>query len=114
MQVLTHINDVCGVSHITAELEHPAREGLINMTTETCSFVHDMIQQSVHMAIEPDEKVRMLKEISETLLVRTAEDRADTMLFILVDLINRLGPGGASTVEQIQYASLNLLAGEKV
>ena len=114
MQVLTHVRDVCGIPDIIAELDRPAREGLITMTAESCSFVHDMIQQACSTAIGPEEKIRMIKEIAETLLVRTTDDRADSMLFILVDLLNRAGPNGVSRVERMRHASLNLLAGEKV
>lgn len=114
MQVLTHVRDVCENSDIIAQLDKAIKEGLIQKTADTCGFVHDMIQQSVCDSMKSDERTSMLKEISGTLFDRTAENRSDAMVFILVDLINRLGPGGASTADRMHYANLNLIAGEKV
>lgn len=116
IQVLTHICDVCGCSDIIAELDQAVNEGLIKKTADTLNFafVHDMIQQSVCMGIKPDESVSMLKEISQTLHARTSDGRTDDILFILVDLINRVGPEGACKTERFGYANLNLTAGEKV
>ena len=114
MQVLSHVRDVCGHADIIAELDVAIREGLVEKTGGACRFVHDMIQQSVHSGVDSNVRSSMLHEISETLLARTGEDPADNVLFIIVDLINRIGPGGASTVDHMRYASLNLMAGEKV
>ncbi len=116
MQVLSYVRDVRGLSDIIAELDRPAKEGLVEINSETCSFVHDMIQHSVQLGTEPKERTSCVKEIAETLLARTTgNSRTDAILFILVDLINRVGPPeGASTVDRMRYAGLNLLAGEKV
>lgn len=115
MQVLTHVKDVCGNSNVSAALDHAVEEGLVKKTSNAYSFVHDMIQQSVQSSLRPDEKAIMLKEIAETLLARTPDDRADSILFILVNLINEIGPEGSSTgVQRMHYANLNLIAGEKV
>lgn len=117
MRVLGHVRDVCGVPDIIAELDRSTREGLIQKTTggDAVVFVHDMIQHAVEMGIKPEDRTNMLKEISETLLVRTSEDRADATTFILVDLINRVGPDGTSSpLDRRRYANLNLVAGEKV
>ncbi|KAL7548735.1 hypothetical protein ACHAWF_012024, partial [Thalassiosira exigua] len=114
MHVLVHVRDVCGIANIVAELDLPSREGLVKISAETCSFVHDMIQHAVRVGIGPDEGTGMLREVSRTLLSRRADGRRpDAELFILVDLINRLGPDEATPVDCIRYASLNLLAGEK-
>ena len=114
LQVLAYVRDVCGNSDIIAELDRAVREGLVKRTSDTCSFVHDMIQQSVSASIQPVERISMLREVSEALLTRTAENRADSVLFILVDLINRLGPETACPSDHQKYANLNLIAGEKV
>ena len=66
------------------------------------------------MGIKSEEKMDMLKEISETLLARTSDDRSDGMLFTLMDLINRVGPEGATAMNRLRFANLNLCAGEKV
>jgi predicted ATPase len=74
-----------------------------------------MIQNTVYEGIEHQERVRMLKEIADTLIVRTSEERRDGTLFVIVDLINRVGPSNVSlsTKDRYCYARLNLLAGEK-
>ena len=57
----------------------------------------------------------MLKEIGDTLIASTEEERRDdAVLFVIVDLINRVGPGNTSDREdRALYASFNLSAGEK-
>jgi predicted ATPase len=98
---------------IIAQLEEPAKEGLIKMTEDTCSFVHDMIQQTVLQSINADEETRTLMELLGTLLARTEADREDSILFIAVDLINRVNPEGVPTDDRIRFANLLLIAGEK-
>ena len=115
MEVLSLVRDVCGIDDIVVELDCAKRENLVKGSTGSLIFVHDMIQHAVHESIDPETRSSMLKEIIDTLLVRTSEDRADAILFILVDLINRGGPDGvSSTLESAQFANLNLMAGEKV
>ena len=114
MQVLTLVRDTCMNDDIIAQLEEPAKEGLIKMTEDTCSFVHDMIQQTVLQSINADEEARTLMELSGTLLARTEADREDSILFIAVDLINRVNPEGVPTDDRIRFANLLLIAGEKV
>ena len=56
----------------------------------------------------------MLKEIADTLIARTYEGRRDVILFIIVDLINRVSPRNTPIAEdRVRYAKLNLLAGDK-
>ena len=114
MQVLAHLSNVYGIVDIMAALDLPEREGLVSIGTDICAFVHDMIHHSVQMGIKAEEKQIILNEVSRALLTRTSDVRSDAELYIVVDLINRIGPGGTSEVDRIQYANLNLLAGEKV
>lgn len=114
LQVLDIIRDVCGITDITTELDHPASEGLIKIDEEACRFVHDLIEHSVRVGIKPDDKQSMLKEVSEKLLLKTSDDRHDDILFIIVGLVNSMDVGGASVVDRLNYANLNLRAGEKV
>lgn len=114
VQVLTNVRDTNGHIDILSDLSCAAAEGLVKITNETCSFVHDMIQQSVSMGIEPSEKLEMLNTLSEALLMRTTEpNRSTPMLFIIVNLINRID-GRAKAANRLRYARLNLTAGEKV
>ena len=42
--------------------------------------------------IKTEEHMNMLKELSETILAKMTEERGDAILFIIVNLINRVGP----------------------
>lgn len=55
----------------------------------------------------------MMIEISDLLFLRTSEKRSDAILFILADLINKIGPEGQGQNNCVKYANLNLIAGEK-
>lgn len=114
MQVLTLLRGVCGNSDILKELDRAVGEGLVQKDSLTCSFPHDLIQHAVQTSITADERTSMLQEIADALLSRTAEDRADDILFVLVGLINRLGPENSRSTDHVRYALLNLRAGEKV
>jgi len=58
--------------------------------------------------------MEMLKELANALIFRTSEGRTDATLFIIVDLINRVGPSYIhSALHRKRYAELNLAAGKK-
>lgn len=120
---LGHVRDVCGPSDIVAGLEYATKELLIHKSDlreqSAYSFVHDMVETTVYQGIKPEERVRLLKKIADTLIARTSEGRRqsegrrDDMLFIIVGLINRVGPNHTPPDDRVRYAHFNLLAGEK-
>ena len=76
-------------------------------------FVHDMIKQTVSQGLEQNDRVRMLKDIADTLIEKTTSERTDTVLFTIVDLIKRVGARNVpSNDDRALYAQLNLSASE--
>ena len=115
LEILFLVRNICGNSDITAGLDCATKELLIKKKLDgSYSFVHDMIQQTLYQGIEYEEKLRMLKEIADTLIAVTIKGMSDTVLFIIVDLINRVGPKNTPGGEdRALYAHFNLSAGEK-
>lgn len=113
--VLVHVRDVCNNSDITAGLEYATKELLMKKNSNgSYNFAHHVIQHTVHQGIDPQDRVQMLKEIADTLISRTTEARRDDVLFIIVDLINRVGAENTRDEEdRVMYAKFNLAAGEK-
>jgi predicted ATPase len=114
--VLIHVRDACGNPDVIFGLECAAAEGLVEKTKGSYRFSHDMIQKAVDDYIEPNGRQKMLLELAETLLKRTGEDRDDTVLFIISDFVNRVGPNPSfitSAEKRARYAALNLRAAEK-
>ncbi|KAL7545824.1 hypothetical protein ACHAWF_009170 [Thalassiosira exigua] len=115
-ELLVHVkNNVCGASDIIAGLDPAAKELLVEKEADgSYHFVHDMVRQTVYRGIEKKERVIMLKELADTLIARTAGETMDTILFVIVDLINRVSPTNTPVAEDcVRYAKLLLLAGEK-
>ncbi|KAL7552818.1 hypothetical protein ACHAWF_016069 [Thalassiosira exigua] len=108
-------NNVCGVSDIVAGLDSAAKELLVKKKADgSYHFVHDMVRQTVYGGIEKKDRVIMLKELTDTLIARTVEGRRDSVLFVIVDLINRVRPTNTPIAEErVCYAKLLRLAGEK-
>lgn len=114
MQVLAHLSNVYGIMDVMSALDLAERECLVTISADVCAFVHDMIHHSVQASIKSEEKQIILNEVSQALLARTSDVRTDGELYIVVDLMNRIGPEGRMDADRIQCANLNLLAGEKV
>mmetsp|Transcript_45488 Transcript_45488/g.95504 ORF Transcript_45488/g.95504 Transcript_45488/m.95504 type:complete len:1040 (-) Transcript_45488:73-3192(-) len=114
LEILRSVNGVYGNSDIIASLNSAVDELLIKKFKESYSFVHDAIQYAVYQGMEPEERVGMLKELADTLIARTSEGRTNAILFIIVDLINKVGPSiNLDADDRKRYAELNLAAGEK-
>ena len=112
--VLVHVRDACDNPDIIIGLECAAAEGLVEKTKRSFRFSHDMIQQTVHDCIEPNDRQQMLIELADTLWKKTGGGRDDSVLFIIAHFVNRVGPSFITSAEKrARYASLNLRAGEK-
>eukprot|EP00804_Cyclotella_cryptica_P005749 CCRYP_000087-RD/>CCRYP_000087-RD protein AED:0.03 eAED:0.03 QI:330/1/1/1/0.87/0.77/9/489/1372 len=113
-QVLSYVKDACGNSDIIIELDCALREGLIEHSKDIFKFRHDMIYEAVVRGIDRDDQINMLGELIKTLLTRTFGEEIDNILFVIVDLINRLGTAMTpNSIDHLQCARLNLSAGEK-
>ncbi|KAL7539994.1 hypothetical protein ACHAXR_009783 [Thalassiosira sp. AJA248-18] len=114
LEILLHLRNVCGNTDVIAGLDSATENLLIKKKPTSYSFVHDMIQQTVYQGINQQTRVRMLKEIADTVIARTPDTRTDAVLFVIVDLVNRFGPENTSSREdRALYAQFNLSAGEK-
>ncbi|KAL7544957.1 LOW QUALITY PROTEIN: hypothetical protein ACHAWF_008327, partial [Thalassiosira exigua] len=103
-ELLVHVkNNVGGVSDVVAGLDSAAKELLVKKKADgSYHFVHDMAN-----SLWGD-------GLADTLISRTAEGRKDSVLFVIVDLINRVRPTNTLVAEdRVYYAKLLVLAGEK-
>ena len=63
--------------------------------------------------IEEVERIHILKEVANTLIVQAGEERSDCILFTIADLINSIGVANTPENEdRRRYAQYNLLAGK--
>ena len=118
LEIFLHVGDVCDSSNVTTALECARKELLVKKSNRGeqsfYTFAHDMVQNTVFGGIGEEGRLRLLKEIADTLIVKTSEERKDSILFIIVGLINRVDPRHMpSSEDRVRYAKLNLLAGKK-
>ena len=89
-----------------------AEARLVERSDEKYCFVHDMILHAVQGAVDENERMIIMKELLQALLPHGYSD--DTILFIVVDLISRVGADRVHDSEtQSLYAQLNLTAAKK-
>ncbi|KAL7550550.1 hypothetical protein ACHAWF_013773, partial [Thalassiosira exigua] len=117
-EVLIHVKNICGVSDIMGALDCATKESLLIKKQKpddvSYSFVHDMIRDTVYHGIEKDARLQILKEVADALIAKTSEDRSDSILYTVVDFINRAGRAFTQDSEKRDLSSkFNLLAGEK-
>jgi ATP-dependent RNA helicase DDX31/DBP7 len=102
-------------SNIFAALDVATSEFLLKKDDSgSYSFVHDMIHQAVYQGVNPKGRSEMMKKLADSLIASTTNERSDAILFIIVDLIKRVGPDIVISVkDRVRYAELHLHAGEK-
>jgi predicted ATPase len=114
LEVLALVKSSCGYTDIMESLDCVAQAGLVQRNDEKYSFVHDMILHAARETVDETERIIMMKELLQTLVVKTSEYRDDTILFIIVDLISRVGPDNIHDSEnRLRFAQLNLTAATK-
>ena len=88
-------------------------EGLIEKAGPTYTFTHDVIQKAAYGLIPESERMLFLQKLVSCLIpLCTQAGGSDNLLFVTVDLIDRIGSGAISGDPKL-YAQLNLEAGEK-
>ncbi len=113
LEVLNLVKNSHGQLDIMQSLECIAQAGLVKSTDEKYCFVHDMILQAAS-TIDENERMIMMKWLLQTLVMKTSENCDDAILFIIVDLISRIGPNRIHDAESRKlYANLNLTAATK-
>ena len=91
------------------------RECLIDRAGEIFAFSHDLIQKAAFDLIPPNELVSLLQQLAAALITgATAEGEIDSVIFVAVDIINRIGNKAiTNTNDRHLFATLNLKAGKK-
>jgi predicted ATPase/class 3 adenylate cyclase/GAF domain-containing protein len=84
-------------------------EGLILADKEEYRFLHDRIQQAVYSLIPTTERNKLHYEIGSRLLERYADK--EEKQFEIIDQLNFAEVLVSDTMERLNYASLNLVAG---
>ena len=100
---------------IAVSIQVASKEGLVERAAQLVSFSHDMIQKATLDSIQALDLVLLLRKIAGA-LIRNAStaDELDSVLFVAVDLINRIGSDSISCPEEGEmFAELNLRAGSK-
>ena len=111
-EVLALVKSSCGNSNIMNTLDSIAKARFVERTDEKYRFVHDMILNAAQEALDENERTNIMEELLQALLPHGYSD--DTILYIVVDLIARVGADRVRDSEtRILYAQLNLLAAKK-
>ena len=111
-EVLALVKSSFGNLNMISTLDSVLKARCIERTDEKYHFVHDMILHAAQEAVDESERVIMMKDLLQALLI--SEYRDDSILFIIVDLISRVGPERVHDSEtRLLYAQLNLTAAEK-
>jgi len=100
---------------ISATIETAVSEGIIGRAAQLISFTHDMIQKACIDSIQESDLVPLLRKLAAALIRNaSAVGELDSVLFVVVDLINRIGSDDTSfPAEQALFAQLNSQAGLK-
>ena len=98
-----------------AAIEAGLKEGLIEQAAQLICFSHDTIQQASLSSISEDALVPLLRKLTVALIRNSsAAKKLDSVLFVIVDLVNRIGSDWTSSPEErAVFAELNLRAGTK-
>jgi len=114
LEVLNLLKDSCENLDIMQSLDFVAQAGLVKRTDHQYCFVHDMILNAARETVDETERMIMMKRLLQALVVRTSDNCDDAILFIIVDLIFRIGPSRIHDAEtRLLYANLNLKAATK-
>jgi predicted ATPase len=113
-QVLDFVADYDGQDSVdmNAVLQVATSEGLVERAGPLISFTHDMILKAAIDSIPDHDFVSLLRKLLTT-LIKEASVRGslDSVLFVAVDLINRIGSAFTTvSKERAMFAELNLRA----
>ena len=114
-QVLDFVADYDGEASVDMSnaLQVAVSEGLVERAGQLISFTHDMILKAAIESIHKDDLIPLLRKLI-TVLVKeaTVAVALDSVLFVAVDLINRVGSEFTTVSnERALFAELNLRAG---
>ena len=102
---------------IAAAIDAGLKEGMIEQAANLIIFAHDLIQEMAIGLLTGDELVSLLSKLAEAIIKNASKaGKLESVLFVAVDLINRIGSdaGPTSSPEQrAMFADLNSRAGLK-
>ena len=100
---------------ISTALKVAQSEGLIERAANLINFSHDLIQKATFDSIHDDDRVPLLRKLISVLIEEaTITHSLNSVLFVTVDLINRIGCNSISCQrERTLFAELNCRAGSK-
>ncbi|KAL7430231.1 hypothetical protein ACHAXH_004516 [Discostella pseudostelligera] len=112
---LVHHYDGDNSVDIPAALNIALNEGLVERAAHFFSFAHDLIQKATIDSIREDDLVPLLRKLIAALAAKASQpDSRESVLFVVVDLINRIGSMTTFLEhERALFAELNLRAGTK-
>eukprot|EP00984_Skeletonema_dohrnii_P003488 scaffold1177_cov117-Skeletonema_dohrnii-CCMP3373.AAC.4 len=112
LEVLALVRSSGGNLDIMNTLDYLAKARFVERSDEKYRFVHDMILHAAQGAVDENERMIIMEELLQALLPHGYSD--DTILFIVVDLISRVGADRVHDSEtRLLYAQLNLTAAKK-
>jgi len=115
--IISYVADYDGVSSvdIATAIDVGLSKGLVERAGQLVSFSHDMIQKATIDTIDEDHLTTLLSKLAAALIKNaTAVGDLDSVLFVIVDLINRIGSDVISCpLQRVIFADLNLKAGTK-
>ncbi|KJK17234.1 histidine kinase [Burkholderiaceae bacterium 16] len=94
-------------------LREAIRAGLISCTEDSCSFVHDRVQEAAYSLIPEDARAQIHLRIGRLLATCLPPEKLPEMIFEIVNQLNRGAPLITSQDEREKLAELNLIAGKR-
>jgi len=100
---------------ITEAIRVATREGLVERASSLVSFAHDMIQKATIDSIGKEDLVVLLRKLAAAFIRNaSAVGQLDSVLYVIVDLINRIGCDATPSPKQrALFAELNSRAASK-
>ncbi len=102
---------------ITAAIDVGLNEGLLEKAANLMIFAHDLIQQTAVELLAGNELVSLLSKLAEAIINNASKaGKLESVLFVAVDLVNRVGSDAtpmSSSEQRAMFADLNARAGLK-
>ncbi|MEW9583386.1 PAS domain S-box protein [Paraburkholderia sp. DGU8] len=89
------------------------RADLITFTEQSCSFVHDRVQEAAYLSMPEEARAHTHLRIGRVLAACTPSEKLPEMIFEIVNQLNRGAYLITSQDEREKLAELNLIAGKR-
>jgi PAS domain S-box-containing protein len=95
------------------QLREAVRAGLIFLTEQSYTFVHDRVQEAAYSLIREDVRAETHVRIGRLLVAHTPPEQQEEKIFDIVSQLNRGSRLVSSAEESKRHAELNLIAGRR-